>query len=397
MTNLTATAKYRVTSIDLLRGVVMVIMAIDHVRDFFHIEASTGDPTNMATTTPQLFFTRWITHFCAPTFVFLAGTSAYLSGIKKTKAELSSFLVKRGFWLIAIELLVMSFAFTFNPLYNVLILQVIWSIGISMILLSLIIRLPINDILIIGLLILLTHNLLDYPEASIKGNAGFWWDLLHHGRFAMYTIFPNHFLIILYPFVPWFGVMCCGYCFGKLYEKNFAPALRKKILMQLGLGIIALFIVLRFMNAYGDPSPWSPQRNAVYTLLSFLNTTKYPPSLMYLCMTLGPAILSLAFIEKVQNKLAYFFIVFGRVPFFYYVVHFYYIHILCLIGFFISGYTSKDIIPKNTPFLFRPDNFGYSLPIVYAIWFFVIITLYPLCKWYNKYKSTHYQWWLSYV
>lgn len=397
MTSLTATAKHRVTSIDLLRGIVMVIMAIDHVRDFFHIQASTGSPTDMGTTTPQLFFTRWITHFCAPTFVFLAGTSAYLSGIKKTKAALSAFLVKRGLWLIAVELVLMSLAFTFNPLYNVLILQVIWSIGISMVLLSLIIRLPINVIFAIGLLIVFSHNLLDYPEASIKGNAGFWWDLFHHARFAIYTIFPNHLLIILYPFVPWFGLMCCGYCFGKLYEKNFAQEARRKILIQLGLGLIVLFIALRFINAYGDPVPWSHQRNGVYTFLSFLNTTKYPPSLMYLCMTLGPAILSLAFIEKVQNKLTGFFIVFGRVPFFYYVVHFFYIHILCVIAFFSSGYTSKDIIPKNTPFLFRPDDFGFNLPGMYAVWLFVIITLYPLCKWYNKYKSTHNQWWLSYV
>jgi uncharacterized membrane protein len=397
MTSLASTAKYRITSIDLLRGIVMVIMAIDHVRDFFHIQASTGNPTDMATTTPQLFFTRWITHFCAPTFVFLAGTSAYLSGIKKTKAELSIFLMKRGLWLIAVELVVMSLAFTFNPLYNVLILQVIWAIGISMVLLSLIIRLPMNVILAIGLLIVFSHNLLDYPEAAIMGKAGFWWDLVHHGRFAIYTIFPKHIVIILYAFGPWFGVMCCGYCFGKLYEKNFVPEARRKILVRLGFGLIILFIVLRFINAYGDPVPWSHQRNGVYSFLSFLNTNKYPPSLMYLCMTLGPAILSLAFIEKVQNKLANFFIVFGRVPFFYYVVHFFFIHILCVIAFFISGYTTKDIIPKSTPFLFRPDDFGYSLPVVYAIWFFIIITLYPLCKWYSKYKSTRHQWWLSYV
>jgi hypothetical protein len=167
--------------------------------------------------------------------------------------------------------------------------------------------------------------------------------------------------------------------------------------MQLGFGLIVLFIALRVINAYGDPAPWSRQRNSFYNLLSFLNTTKYPPSLMYLCMTLGPAILLLAFIENVQNRVTDFFTVFGRVPFFYYVIHFFYIHALCVVAFYLSGYTSKDIIPKNTPFLFRPDDFGYYLPGMYAIWLFVIITLYPLCKWYNKYKSTHNQWWLSYV
>src|SRR5579871_4578004 len=175
MTALTAPAKTRVSSIDLLRGIIMVIMALDHVRDFFHFQASTGDPTNMATTTPQLFFTRWITHFCAPTFVFLAGTSAYLSGTRKTKSELSSFLLKRGFWLILVELIVMSLILTFNPFYNVIILQVIWSIGISMVLLALIVRLPMNVILVIGLTIVLLHNLLDYPEAARNGNVGFLW------------------------------------------------------------------------------------------------------------------------------------------------------------------------------------------------------------------------------
>jgi len=372
-------------------------MALDHVRDFFHVQASTGSPTDLATTTPQLFFTRWITHFCAPTFVFLAGTSAYLRGTKITKAQLSSFLLKRGLWLIIVELVVMSFALTFNPFYNTLVLQVIWTIGISMVLLSLIVRLPMNVILTIGLTIVMFHNLLDYAEAARNDKVGFLWDLLHHGRFTFYKIFSQHSVLILYAFFPWFGVMCCGYCFGQLYDKNFPEGKRKKILIRLGSGIILLFVILRFIDVYGEPIPWSHQRNGIYTFLSFLNTSKYPPSLMYLCMTLGPSILSLAFIEHAQNKIAQFFTVFGRVPFFYYVIHFFYIHLLTVLAFFISGYTSKDIIPRNTPFLFRPDNFGYSLPIVYAIWFFVIISLYPLCKWYNKYKSTHYHWWLSYV
>src|SRR5579871_1588798 len=353
----------------------------------------------MATTTPQLFFTRWITHFCAPTFVFLAGTSAYLSGTRKTKSELSSFLLKRGFWLILVELIVMSLILTFNPFYNVIILQVIWSIGISMVLLALIVRLPMNVILVIGLTIVLLHNLLDYPEAARNGNVGFLWSLFHSRGFfpILPNIFPNHFLFVFYAFFPWFGVMCCGYCFGQLYAKDFPVEKRKKILVGLGSGIILLFIILRAINFYGDPAPWSHQRNAVFSVLSFLNTTKYPPSLIFLCMTLGPSILSLAFLEQVKNKLTDFFTVFGRVPFFYYVLHFFLVHLLTLIAFFASGYTMKDVAPKSTPFLFRPDDFGYSLLTVYAIWVFIIIILYPLCKRYNKYKSTHYQWWLSYV
>ncbi|HVM89164.1 MAG TPA: heparan-alpha-glucosaminide N-acetyltransferase domain-containing protein [Puia sp.] len=395
MTTLAAPVKYRVTSIDLLRGIVMVIMALDHVRDFFHVSASVSDPTNMETTTPTLFFTRWITHFCAPTFVFLAGTSAYLSGTKKTTTELGSFLRKRGLWLILIEIALMSLIFTFNPLYNVIILQVIWSIGVSMILLSFLIRLPISVILVTGLLIISLHNLLDYPEAARNGDVGFVWSLFHRQGFFPYT--SDHFLFIFYPFMPWFGIMCCGYCFGSLYKKDFPAEKRKKILLQLGLGIILLFVVVRFINIYGDRAPWGHQRNIVYTFLSFLNTTKYPPSFLYTCMTLGPGILFLAFIEQAQNKIAQFFIVFGRVPFFYYVLHFFVVHLLTVIVFFATGYTMKDLIPKNTPFLFRPDNFGFSLWVVYLIWASIIIGLYPLCKWYNKYKSTHQQWWLSYV
>ncbi len=251
MTSLTVSAKQRISSIDLLRGIIMVIMAIDHVRDFFHIQASTGDPTDMATTTPQLFLTRWVTHFCAPVFVFLAGTSAYLTGLKRTKNELSLFLLKRGLWLILVEVLIMTFMFTFNPFYNVVILQVIWSIGISMVLLSFFVRLPINVIFLIGLSIILLHNLLDYPEAARNGNVGMFWSLLH--KRGLFTMFPKHFLFILYPFLPWVGVMCCGYYFGQLYAKGFPEIKRKKILIQIGLSLISLFIILRFINLYGDP------------------------------------------------------------------------------------------------------------------------------------------------
>jgi uncharacterized membrane protein len=389
--------KKRIDSIDLLRGIIMVVMAIDHVRDFFHITASTDSPTNLATTTPQLFFTRWITHFCAPVFILLAGTSAYLYGLKKTKNQLRSFLIKRGLWLVLIEVFIMSFLFTFNPLYNVIVFQVIWATAISMILLGLCVTLPVNFILVIGLIIIFGHNLLDRPEAAMNGKVGFFWDLAHHARFAIYKIFPNHFLAILYPFFPWVGVMFCGYALGKLFEPQFDAAKRKRILIRIGFSLTLLFVVLRVINKYGDPVLWSEQRNEVYTFLSFLNVTKYPPSLMYLGMTLGPALILLAFFENIKNKITDFFIVFGRVPFFYYIIHFFLIHLLCLITFFIEGYGTKDIIPKSTPFLFRPDNFGFNLPGMYLIWAFIIMVLYPLCKKYGEYKKTHRQWWLSYL
>jgi len=395
MNQLTATKK-RVQSIDILRGIIMIIMALDHVRDYFHKDAFQHDPLDPATTTPLLYFTRWITHFCAPTFVFLAGASAYLVGLRKTKAELSGFLLKRGIWLILIEIIVISLGWTFNPLYNTIIFQVIWAIGISMVLLGLAVRLPYGVIFAMGVLIVLGHNLLDYPEAAHKHNVSFIWDLLHDGRFDNYTFLPNRVLIIAYAFVPWTGIMFMGYCAGKLFAPTVDTLKRQKALLIIGTGLIALFVVLRLLNRYGNPLPWAPQQNGLATFLAFMNINKYPPSLMYACITLGPSIIMLALLEHVQNRFTEFVKVFGRVPFFYYVLHLYLIHILTVIAFYISGYGSKDIAGQS-PFFFRPLTFGYDLGVVYLVWAVVILLLYPLCRWYNKYKSTHTQWWLSYL
>jgi uncharacterized membrane protein len=395
LTELTAVKK-RVQSVDILRGVVMIIMALDHVRDFFHVDAFQGDPLNPATTTPILYFTRWITHFCAPTFVFLAGTSAYLVGLRKPKAELSGFLIKRGLWLILIEVFVITLGLTFNPLYNAIILQVIWAIGISMVLLGLAVRLPYKVIFALGALIVLGHNLLDYPEAARNQNVNFFWDLLHNGRFDIYTYAPNRVLIIAYAFLPWTGIMFMGYCAGKLFEATVDSHKRKRALVFIGAGLITLFFVLRLINGYGNPFPWTPQPTGLATFFSFMNVQKYPPSLMYASITLGPALIVLALIEHVKNGFTEFAKVFGRVPFFYYVIHFYIIHIVTVIAFYIEGYGTKDIVGQ-TPFLFRPLQFGYPLWAVYVIWAALIIGLYPLCKCYNKYKATHSQWWLSYL
>jgi uncharacterized membrane protein len=391
-------SRNRIQSIDLLRGIVIVIMALDHVRDFFHAEAFTDDPTNMATTTPWLFFTRWITHFCAPVFVFLSGTSAFLMGQRRTKRQLSKFLITRGLWLVFVELFIITLGWTFNPFYNVFILQVIWAIGVSMIILGLLVLCPFQVILIYGLLVVFGHNLLDYPEAERNGQIGFWWNLLHHAQFSQYTVWKDHFAVVVYAFVPWSGVMALGYCFGIWFKNNVPGEVRRKRLITLGLAITALFIVLRFINEYGDPHQWSTQpRGAVYTFLSFLNTNKYPPSLMYLSMTLGPAILFLAFIEKVESRVGNFFITYGRVPFFFYVLHFYLIHLFCVIAFFASGYTTSQIVTPQFPFLFRPPTFGFNLWVVYGVWILVVLLLYPLCRWYNRYKATHHHWWLSYT
>lgn len=391
-------SRSRIQSIDILRGIVMVIMALDHVRDFFHNQAMTDDPTNMATTTPFLFFTRWITHFCAPTFVFLAGTSAFLMGQRRTKKELSSFLVTRGLWLVFIELFIITMGWTFNPHYNFFILQVIWAIGVSMIILGLLVLLPFRFVLAFGLLVVFGHNLLDYPEAANKGQVGLWWNIIHHGFFYPVEIWKGHTALVIYAFLPWTGIMALGYCFGMLFKKEVNADTRRKRLLMVGTGLIILFVILRLLNSYGDPAPWSHQpRGTVITLLSFFNTTKYPPSLMYVCMTIGPAILFLALIEKVQSKWGNFFLVYGRVPFFYYVLHFYLIHIFCVIAFFAKGNSSGQIVTPNFPFYFRPPAFGFDLWVVYIIWIAVVLLLYPLCKWYNRYKSTHNQWWLSYL
>lgn len=388
--------RQRIQSIDVLRGIVMVIMALDHCRDFFHITAMTDQPTNMATTTPMLFFTRWITHFCAPTFVFLSGTSIFLNGQNKPTAQLSKFLAKRGAWLIVVEIAIVSLGLTFNPLYNFILFQVIWAIGISMILMALVIHLPFRVVLGAGLLIFFAHNFSDYPEAARMGKINILWGITL-GRSAIIQLTPAHIIFVAYSFLPWTGLMILGYCCGKLFTPQTDPLFRRKILLRTGLGLSALFVVLRFINAYGDPFPWTVQRNNVITFLSFLNVTKYPPSLIYCCMTIGPALVTLALIEKIQNRITGFFNIYGRVPLFYYILHFYLIHIICVICFFATGYSARDAFNPAVPFGFRPPQFGYPLPVVYLIWVFVVLLLYPLCKKYNHYKSTHRQWWLSYL
>lgn len=390
----------RINSIDILRGFVMIIMALDHVRDFFHITANTQDPLDLLTTTPFLFFTRWITHFCAPIFVFLSGTSIFLQSLRKTKSELSVFLIKRGLWLIVAEFCIISLGWTFNPMYNILIFQVIWAIGISMFILGLLIRLPYNFILTLGLIIVLGHNLLDIPESAPDFKAGFWWDLLHHGLFSVYTYAPNHVALIVYPFIPWLGLMILGYCTGIFYTNKFSVEQRIKTFRIIGLALIALFILIRFVNMYGDPIAWSSQNNSFDTVLSFINVHKYPPSLVFMLMTIGPAFLFLSFLEKTTNTFTSIIRIYGRVAFFYYILHIYLIHVLATISFFANGHTFQDAMDnaQKIPFLFVIPGEGYNIISVYIVWLIVVVTLYPLCKWYDHYKSNHKEKrWLSYL
>ena len=392
---------YRIESIDLLRGLVMIIMALDHTRDFFHQPAMIQDPLNMATTTPILFFTRWITHFCAPVFVFLAGSSAFFQSSRKSKSDLSKFLITRGLWLILIEVAVMDLAITFDPTYGIIGLQTIWAIGISMVLLGLAIWMPFSAILTVGLLIVLGHNALDFYEKQFPPAHTFniFYSLLH--RPGVFPLAQGHSLLILYPFLPWTGLMMVGYCFGKLFT-YYEGAQRRKVLTRLGLGIILFFIALRATNLYGDAQHWSTQKSGLFTLLSFVNTVKYPPSLLYMCMTIGPAILFVAWWGNMKNAATRFITVYGRVPFFYYVLHFTWVHILSTVAFFARGlsfYEGTHIKSQGPlpPFNFLLPGDGYDLFIVYIVWFFVFVSLYPLCKWFSGYKQTHKQWWLSYL
>jgi uncharacterized membrane protein len=405
MKELTAT-RNRIQSIDILRGLVMVIMALDHVRDFFY-KADLGkaadaamDPTNMQTTYPALFFTRWITHFCAPIFVFLAGASVYLMCQRKSKKEVSLFLIKRGSWLVFVEVIIITFSWTFNPFFNVFILQVIWAIGVSMILLGLLVLLPYRIIFALGLLIVTGHNIMDYPSVSSGFKGTVLSDLLYFSNFSAYQLWEGHFFLIVYAFLPWTGVMLLGYCFGKLFQSSVDPVWRRKMLLIIGTGLIVLFIVLRSTNLYGDPAPWSIQpRGPLYTFLSFLNLNKYPPSLLFLCMTIGPGILFLAFIEKIQNGFTKIMNVYGRVPMLYYILHFYLIHIIVVIVFYLQGFGTKDIVPEGLPFFFKPNGLGFGLLGVYAIWLLVVVLLYPICKKYDQYKTANVKekWWLGYI
>lgn len=393
--------KERIESIDILRGIVMVIMALDHVRDYFHITSNTENPLDLATTTPALFVTRWITHYCAPVFVFLSGTSAYLQKSRKSTAALGGFLMKRGLWLIVVECTLVAFAWTFNPYFNLIPFQVIWAIGISMFLLGLLIRLNVSDtvLLIGGLLLVGGHNLLDIPEAAAGFQPNFWWDLLHHGHFMPYRYAPDHVIMLVYPFPPWTGLMMLGYCAGRWFLPSVTTEKRKKLLLRTGLLLMVTFVALRMLNVYGDPKPWTVQKNGLFTVLSFLNTAKYPPSLLYLCMTIGPALIVLAFLERMKNRFNTIMITFGRTAFFYYIVHIYLIHLLATALFFYRGHIlAQASLEGHFPFWFVVPGEGVGLVPVYLIWMGVIAQLYPICRSYDRYKSAHREkWWLSYL
>jgi uncharacterized membrane protein len=389
---------YRLTSIDMLRGLVVIIMALDHVRDFVMLGAM-QDPMSDPNVTPSLFFTRWITHFCAPVFVFLAGTSAGLMAARKSPASLAAFLAKRGLWIIFVEVVVISTAFTFSPFgvaqaggHTFVILQTLWAIGASMLVLAGAQFLGMRACLIVGLVIVLGHNLLDpiWPKGEMVDSPALIWIALH----AQMRFLAGPFLIIFaYPLLPWVGVMLLGYGTAGIFQNS--PEKRNAQLFKIGLGLIAAFLALRALDVYGDPHGWHLQpAGAAATVMSFLNVTKYPPSLLYLLMTLGPAALVCANADRFRGWFKDTLIIYGRVPFAFYIAHFYLAHSLAVALGMYQGFTLNQMMTLQN---FNPKGFGVELPEVYAVWLLVIALLYPLCRWVAAVKARRTDWWLSYL
>ena len=402
----------RIDSVDLLRGIVMVIMLLDHTRDFVHSDALRFDPTDLTQTYPALFFTRWITHFCAPIFVFLAGTGAYLQVLRgKSKGELSRFLLTRGLWLIFLELtvvrLVSFWSFSIEFLGD---MQVIWALGWSMIALSLLVHLRLRYVAGFGLAMIALHNLTDPirfadwqgPGSPVPSALGKLWMTLHQGGAFPVAGWPSPVIAILYPLIPWIGVMAAGYAFGRVYE--WPAEDRRRALMRWGAAITAGFILLRFADVYGDPNGWAVQKSAAMTVVSFFNVRKYPPSLLFLMMTLGPALMLLTAWEKYndpvaqsgrQNAVVRFFVTFGRVPLFFYLLQWLMAHTA---GLLLNLAAGNDVSWSfKEPHEWGRLEGGFDLWVVYVSWIVGVLLLYPICRWYAGVKARRRDWWLSYL
>jgi uncharacterized membrane protein len=390
----------RIQSVDALRGGIMMLMAIDHVRDYVARSAQQFLPTDLARTTPAIFLTRWITHFCAPVFMLTAGMGAYLWMTRghHSKGELSRLLISRGIWLIVLEvtilrlILLSQISFTANPV----LLIILWAIGISMIALAGLIYLPVRVIAAVSIAIIALHNLLEPISAERFGQAAWIWNILYQrGVFAIDGIQFRP----VYPVLPWIGVMAGGYCLGTVFAWDASR--RRRFLVGTGLALGAAFVVVRAINIYGDPVRWSHQSSAVFTVLSFLNVTKYPPSLDFLLMTLGPAMAVMAWLEKFHFRSTNPLMVFGRVPFFYYGAHLLLAHLIS-IGMNFARYGAKAFLLIAPPSMGSPSELfpvGYGFPLwtVYAVWVVVLLLLYPVCLWFARLKQRRHDWWLTYL
>ena len=398
-TQIIAPITLRVNSVDLLRGIVMAIMLLDHTREFVHRDVLNFEATDLSRTNVLLFFTRWITHFCAPVFVFLAGTGAFLQTARgKGKAELSKFLVKRGLWLVLLEFTLIKVVVWFNLNFHfALMLQVIWVIGVSMVVLAALIHLPLRLIAAGSVTVIALHNLLDVVRVDPM-QGGFWasvWMVFHQPGPIFFT--PTVYGLALYPLIPWVGVLTAGYAFGAFYQLEAER--RRRILFKLGAAMLICFVLLRSVNVYGDPSRWGMQRNAIFTILSFLNVSKYPPSLLFLLLTLGVAILALPWFEGLEKRrLSRIFITFGRVPLFFYFGQWIAAHCLAILAGYLAGqpiaWLFTDPLNRPSP---NPGNLGFSLWMVYVLWFLGLLLLYPPCRWFAEVKRRRRDWWLSYL
>jgi uncharacterized membrane protein len=378
-----AAGRTRLNSIDFLRGLVMVVMALDHTRDFF--AAGAFNPRDV--TEPALFLTRWITHFCAPTFIFLAGISAFLYGTERKTSQVSRYLFTRGCWLVLIEFTVVRFGWTFSFKIDYLVIQVIFTIGASMIALAALVHLPRWAIATVGLALIAGHNLFDGIKAEQLGAAAPVWNLLHQP--AALDLTHGFKLIVLYPLIPWIGVMAAGYALGPLFRLKRETRVRQ--LFAIGALITIGFVFLRATNLYGDPAPWAVQNGVVATALSFINCEKYPPSLLFLAMTLGPALMLVAVSDGAQGIIAGWITTFGRVPLFYYIAHIYLLHASAILFAWITiggaGFVASH----------KPDGYGLGLAGIYTVWVAVVILLYPLCSWFAAIKRRRTEWWWSYL
>lgn len=383
----------RVHSIDFLRGLVMIIMALDHCRELLHLTAQSQDPVNLSNTTTALFLTRWITHLCAPTFVFLSGTSAYLS--LKNHGDFAAsrhFLFKRGLWLVVLNFTLVNFGIFLDWHFGVLFLQVIAAIGFGFIGLALLLKLPAQTLGAIGLFIIFGHNLFSGVSFPPGTPLNVIWSVLMGVNF--YQITPKLAFLTTYPIIPWLGIMLAGFGFGAL----LGSSVQKKILLRFALGALAVFVLLRTFNVYGDPAHWSFQKDGVFTLLSFINVSKYPPSLLFTLLTLGISLLILYTFEGVQNRFTGVAAVYGKVPLFYYILHWYVIHAIAIGVFFAQGYHWSDLQFEGMGFGRPESGGGLTLPGTYLVWIGVVALLYPVCRWYGRYKMAHpEQWVLRYL
>ena len=376
----------RLDHVDLLRGLVMVIMVLDHARVYF--TEVRFDPTDLTRTDLALFATRWITHYCAPVFVFLAGASAWIAGTRRTHGQLARFLLSRGLWLILLEVTVISFGWYFSTRWTMgARAQVIWAIGASMVVLAGLIHLPRAAVAAFGLALVVGHNLLDGVAPAAFGAFAPLWHVLHvPGPLGILPV------AVRYPLVPWVGVMALGYAAGPAVFSQDAGAPRR--LAWAGALIVLGFVVLRTLNDYGDPSPRFDDGSPALLAMSFLNVTKYPPSLLFLLMTLGPAAILCASADRVPEAIKRPLIVFGRAPFAFYVAHLYLIHTLAVAFGVVQGFDAREFLTYS---FFFPKGYGVGLPGVYVVWLLVVATLYPLCKWVSAVKVRHQDWWLSYL